>query len=126
MKFIDKVVLSILAIEHLGFGLYGLYAPKSIAELVGYELLSEFAFSEIRANYALFTILGLLALFSIFFNNLAKGTYFVYIVIFGSFIIGRVLNFFIMGDLQTSIIVAIFAELLVVGLCVWRIKLVRN
>ena len=82
MKFIDKVVLGILAIEHLGFGLYGLYAPTSIAELVGYELLSEFAFSEIRANYALFTILGLLALFSIFFNKLAKGTYFVYIVIY--------------------------------------------
>ena len=49
MKIIDKVILSLLAIEHLGFGLYGLYAPKSIAELVGYELLSEFAFSEIRA-----------------------------------------------------------------------------
>ena len=69
MKIIDKVILVLLAIEHLGFGFYGLYAPESIAEIVGYELLSEFAFSELRANYALFTILGLLALFSIFFNN---------------------------------------------------------
>ena len=92
MKIIDKVILSLLAIEHLGFGLYGLYAPKSIAELVGYELLSEFAFSEIRANYALFTVLGLIALCSIFVKDLAKGTYFIYIVIFGSFILGRVLN----------------------------------
>tara|TARA_B100001175_G_C19268920_1_gene523202 strand:- start:379 stop:759 length:381 start_codon:yes stop_codon:yes gene_type:complete len=126
MKIIDKVILSLLAIEHLGFGLYGLYAPKSIAELVGYELLSEFAFSEIRANYALFTFLGLLALFSIFVKDLAKGTYFTYIVIFSSFIIGRLLNFLILGHLQTSIIVAILAELVVVALCLWRIKAVDN
>ena len=82
MKIIDKVILGLLAIEHLGFGFYGLFAPESIAELVGYELLSEFSFSEIRANYALFTVLGFLALISIYYNNLAKGTYFVYIVIF--------------------------------------------
>ena len=125
MKIIDKVILVLLAIEHLGFGFYGLYAPESIAEIVGYELLSEFAFSELRANYALFTILGLLALFSIFFNNLVKGTYFVYIVIFGSFIIGRVLNFLFTGDMQTSIIITIFAELVVVVLCTWRIKLLK-
>ena len=125
MKIIDKVILVLLAIEHLGFGFYGLYAPESIAEIVGYELLSEFAFSELRANYALFTILGLLALFSIFFNNLVKGTYFVYIVIFGSFIIGRVLNFLFMGDMQTSIIITIFAELVVVVLCTWRIKILK-
>ena len=85
MKIIDKVILGLLAIEHLGFGFYGLFAPESIAELVGYELLSNFSFSEIRANYALFTVLGFLALISIYYNNLAKGTYFVYIVIFASF-----------------------------------------
>ena len=126
MKIIDKVILSLLAIEHLGFGLYGLYAPKSIAGLVGYELLSEFAFSEIRANYALFTVLGLIALCSIFVKDLAKGTYFIYIVIFGSFILGRILNYFIMGHLQTSIVIAILAELAVVALCLWRIKVVDN
>ena len=126
MKIIDKIILGLLAIEHLGFGLYGIFSPESIAELVGYELLSEFSFSEIRANYALFTVLGLLALISIYYNNLAKGTYFVYIVIFGSFIIGRVLNFFILGHMQTSIIVAILAELLVVGLCIWRIQSVKR
>ena len=126
MKIIDKVILGLLAIEHLGFGFYGLFAPESIAELVGYELLSNFSFSEIRANYALFTVLGLLALISIYYNNLAKGTYFVYIVIFASFIMGRVLNFFILGHMQTSIIVAILAELLVVGLCIWRIQSVKR
>ena len=126
MKIIDKVILGLLAIEHLGFGFYGLFAPEWIAELVGYELLSNFSFSEIRANYALFTVLGFLALISIYYNNLAKGTYFVYIVIFASFIMGRVLNFFILGHMQTSIIVAILAELLVVGLCAWRIQSVKR
>ena len=126
MKIIDKVILGLLAIEHLGFGFYGLFAPESIAELVGYELLSEFSYSEIRANYALFTVLGFLALISIYYNNLAKGTYFVYIVIFASFIMGRVLNFFILGHMQTSIIVAILAELLVVVLCAWRIQSIKR
>jgi len=45
---VEKIILTILAVEHLGFGLYGLYAPNSIAELTGYILNSEFAKSEIR------------------------------------------------------------------------------
>ena len=71
----DKIILSILAIEHLGFGLYGLYAPASIADLTGYELASTFAFSEIRAHYTLFAVIGFMALFSIFSKKLAKQTY---------------------------------------------------
>ena len=71
---VDKIILSILAIEHLGFGIYGLYAPVSIAELIGYQLGSEFAYSEIRANYAMFTVLGLMAFFSIFIIFLAQFT----------------------------------------------------
>jgi hypothetical protein len=55
----DKIILSILAIEHLGFGIYGLYAPASIADLTGYELASTFAFSEIRAHYTLLRSLDL-------------------------------------------------------------------
>ena len=41
-----KIILTILAVEHLGFGLYGLYDPNSIAELTGYILNSEFALSK--------------------------------------------------------------------------------
>ena len=74
----DKIILSILAIEHLGFGLYGLYAPASIADLTGYELASTFAFSEIRAHYTLFAVIGFMALFSIFSKKLAKQTYYLY------------------------------------------------
>lgn len=122
MSKVDKIVLIILAIEHLGFGLYGLYAPSSIAELVGYELSSDFAFSEIRANYMMFTALGLLALFSIFFRSLMRQTYIIYIFIFSSLILGRILNYFITGDLPNSIIVTTVAEIIVVFLSIWRLN----
>ena len=122
MSKVDKIVLIILAIEHLGFGLYGLYAPTSIAELVGYELSSDFAFSEIRANYMMFTALGLIALFSIFFRSLMRQTYIIYIFIFSSLILGRILNYFITGDLPNSIIVTTVAEIIVVFLSIWRLN----
>ena len=122
MSKVDKIVLIILAIEHLGFGLYGLYAPSSIAELVGYELSSDFAFSEIRANYMMFTALGLIALFSIFFRSLMRQTYIIYIFIFSSLILGRVLNYFITGDQPNSIIVTTVAEIIVVFLSIWRLN----
>ena len=117
----DKIILGLLAIEHLGFGFYGLYAPGSIANLTGYELASTFAFSEIRAHYTMFAVIGLMALFSIFSKKLAKQTYIIYIVIFTSFIIGRLLNYFLTGELANAIIFAIVAELLVVVLCIWRL-----
>ena len=122
MSKVDKIVLIILAVEHLGFGLYGLYAPSSIADLVGYELSSDFAFSEIRANYMMFTALGLIALFSIFFRSLMRQTYIIYIFIFSSLILGRVLNYFITGDLPNSIIVTTVAEIIVVFLSIWRLN----
>ena len=64
---VDKIILAILAIEHLGFGIYGFYSPEGIAELTGYALNSEFAYSEIRAYYTLISGLGLMAFLAIFF-----------------------------------------------------------
>ena len=92
----------------------------------GYELASTFAFSEIRAHYTLFAVIGFMALFSIFSKKLAKQTYIIYIIIFGSFIIGRSLNYFLTGELENSIIFAIVAELLVVLLCAWRLLAKEN
>ena len=70
MNRLEKIILIILAAEHLGFGLYGLYAPNSIAELTGYVLSSEFATSEIRAFYTLISALGFMALFAIFIKSI--------------------------------------------------------
>ena len=126
MSKLDRIVLAILAIEHLGFGIYGLYAPNSIAGLVGYELGSEFAYSEMRANYGMFTALGCMALFSIFIHSVARQTYIIYSIIFSSLLLGRILNYSITGDVVTSIIVAIVAEAIVVGLCIWRLAANRQ
>ena len=123
---VDKVILLILAIEHLGFGIYGFYSPEGIAELTGYALNSEFAYSEMRANYGMFTALGCMALLSIFIHSMARQTYIIYSIIFSSLILGRILNYFITGELVTSIIVAVVAEAIVVGLCIWRLAANRQ
>ena len=83
---VDKIILAILAIEHLGFGIYGFYSPEGIAELTGYELNSKFAYSEIRAYYTLISGLGLMAFFAIFFHKLARQTYILFSFMFGCII----------------------------------------
>ena len=74
----------------------------------------------------MFTILGCLALLSIFIHSMARQTYIIYSIIFSSLILGRILNYFITGDLVTSIIVAVVAEAIVVGLCIWRLAANRQ
>ena len=121
MNKIEKIVLTILAVEHLGFGLYGLYDPNSIAELTGYILNSEFALSEIRAYYTLISALGFMALFAIFIKSIVRQTYILYAFMFGCILSGRILNYLLTDELVTSIIVAMVAEILVVGLSLWRL-----
>ena len=121
MNKIEKIVLTILAVEHLGFGLYGLYDPNSIAELTGYILNSEFALSEIRAYYTLISALGFMALFAIFIKSIIRQTYILYAFMFGCILSGRIFNYLLTDELVTSIIVAMVAEILVVGLSLWRL-----
>ena len=121
MNKIEKIILTILAVEHLGFGLYGLYDPNSIAELTGYILNSEFALSEIRAYYTLISALGFMALFAIFIKSIVRQTYILYAFMFGCILSGRIFNYLLTDELVTSIIVAMVAEVLVVGLSLWRL-----
>jgi hypothetical protein len=123
---IEKIVLTILAVEHLGFGLYGLYDPNSIAELTGYILNSEFALSEIRAYYTLISALGFMALLAIFIQSIVRQTYILYAFMFGCILSGRILNYLLTDELVTSIIVAMAAEVLVVGLSLWRLIALRQ
>jgi hypothetical protein len=123
---VEKIILTILAVEHLGFGLYGLYAPNSIAELTGYILNSEFAKSEIRAFYTLISALGLMAIFAIFISSIIRQTYILYAFIFGSILTGRLINFSVTGELSTAIIVAMVAEAIVIALCIWRLIALKN
>ena len=126
MNRVEKIILTILAVEHLGFGLYGLYAPNSIAELTGYILNSEFAKSEIRAFYTLISALGFMALFAIFISSIIRQTYILYAFIFGSILTGRLINFSVTGELSTAIIVAMVAEAIVIALCIWRLIALKN
>ena len=126
MNRVEKIILTILAIEHLGFGLYGLYAPNSMAELTGYILNSEFATSEIRAFYTLISALGFMALFAIFIGSIIRQTYIFYAFIFGSILTGRLINFSVTGELSTAIIVAMAAEAIVIALCIWRLIALKN
>ena len=126
MNRVEKIILTILAVEHLGFGLYGLYAPNSIAELTGYILNSEFAKSEIRAFYTLISALGLMAIFAIFISSIIRQTYILYAFIFGSILTGRLINFSVTGELSTAIFVAMVAEAIVIALCIWRLMALKN
>lgn len=126
MNKIEKIVLTILAVEHLGFGLYGLYDPNSIAELTGYILNSEFALSEIRAYYTLISALGFMALLAIFIQSIVRQTYILYAFMFGCILSGRIFNYLLTDELVTSIIVAMAAEVLVVGLSLWRLIALRK
>ena len=126
MNRLEKIILIILAAEHLGFGLYGLYAPNSIAELTGYVLSSKFATSEIRAFYTLISALGFMALFAIFIKSIIRQTYILYSFIFGSILTGRLINFSVTGELSTAIIVTMVAEAIVIALCIWRLLVMKN
>ncbi len=126
MNRVEKIILTILAVEHLGFGLYGLYAPNSIAELTGYILNSEFAKSEIRAFYTLISALGFMALFAIFISSIIRQTYILYAFIFGSILTGRLINFSVTGELSSAIILAMVAEAIVIALCIWRLIALKN
>ena len=118
---VDKIILAILAIEHLGFGIFGFYSPEGIAELTGYELNSEFAYSEIRAYYTLISGLGLMAFLSIFFHKFARQTYILFSFMFGCIFLGRLANYFLTSQMDNSIMIAMIAEALVIVLSLWRL-----
>ena len=118
---VDKIILAILAIEHLGFGIFGFYSPEGIAELTGYELNSEFAYSEIRAYYTLISGLGLMAFLSIFFHKFARQTYILFLFMFGCIFLGRLANYLLTSQMDNSIMIAMIAEALVIVLSLWRL-----
>ena len=122
----EKIILTIFAVEHLGFGVWGLYAPSSIAEFTGYILNSEFATSEIRAFYTLILALGFMALFAIFIGSIIRQTYILYAFIFGSILTGRLINFSVTGELSTLLIIVMVAEAIVIALCIWRLTALKN
>ena len=87
------------------------------------KLVNELSsFSEVRAHYSLFLLIGLLAFIAMAKTQLLGFTYWVYLLIFGSYLIGRFVSIFIDGMPDTTLWFVILAELLVVLISVWRLK----
>ena len=119
---LDKFFLGILGLEHLAFGLVGLLSPLTAAGWVSFSLNEINSFSEIRSHYSLFLVIGLMALVSITKVRFMSFTYKAYVLIFGSFLIGRTYSVYIDAALNTSLSLVIFFELLTVLVCLWRLK----
>ena len=91
---VDKVILFLLGIEHVGFGLLGLITPLTAAGFVGFGLNELSAYSEVRSHYSLFLIMGVMAFVSILRFEWLRLTYVTYVIVFGSFLIGRFFSIF--------------------------------
>jgi len=123
---VDKVILFLLGVEHVGFGLLGLISPLTAGSLVGFGLNQLSAFSEVRAHYSLFLIIGIMAFISIIRFKLLRLTYMTYTIIFGSFLVGRFFSIFADGAPSSMVWYVIFAELTVVLISVWRLRVPDN
>jgi hypothetical protein len=121
-KVADKIILFIIGIEHLGFGLVGLLSPATAAGWVSFTLNEVNSFSEVRSHYSLFLVIGLMALTSVFKIQYMRFTYQTFVVVFGSFLIGRTFSVFADATPNNSLWLVIAFELLVVLLCMWRLK----
>ena len=122
----DKFILFLLGLEHLGFGLLGLISPLTVSELVGFNLNELSSFSEVRAHYSLFLLMGILSFLAIGKFQLVRFTYIFYVLIFGSYLAGRAVSIFVDGIPDFMVWNIIAAELLVVLISVWRFKLLKN
>ena len=122
----DKLILFLLGVEHVGFGLLGLISPLSAGGMVGFGLNELSAFSEVRAHYSLFLIIGLMAFISIIKFELLRLTYKIYVIVFGSYLIGRFFSILADGAPSSLVWYVIFAELVVVLISVWRLKVSNN
>tara|TARA_Y100001935_G_C17183616_1_gene446411 strand:+ start:519 stop:899 length:381 start_codon:yes stop_codon:yes gene_type:complete len=117
---LDKVFLSIFGIEWLGFGVLGLFFPEIISDMIGVSQTSDFFLSETRAWYSFFTILGLMSIISVKRIRLQKKVYLTFVILMGSFLIGRTLSFFLDNSFGTGTAIAYANELIVFLIAYWR------
>lgn len=126
IRSVDKVILFLLGVEHVGFGMLGLLSPLSAAGLVGFGLNELSSFSEVRAHYSLFLIIGIMAFISVIRFELMQFTYKIYVLVFGSYLIGRCFSIFADGIPSKVVWFVILAELAVVLISVWRLKFLSS
>ena len=117
---VDKIILVVLGIEHIGFGLLGLFSPERAASLVGFDLTRLSAFSEVRAHYSLFLVIGIMSFLALRRMQLQTYVYQTYALIFGSYLVGRLYSLFVDGFPDSTGWIVILAELAVVLVSIWR------
>ena len=117
---LDKIFLFIFGIEWFGFGILGLFFPEIISNLIGISQTSDIYINETRAWYSLFTILGLMSLFSIYRVRLRKKVYLTFSILMGSFLVGRSISFFLDNSFGTGTALIFANELIVFVIAYWR------
>ena len=123
---IDKIILLVLGFEHVGFGLLGLFTPLVAAGFVGFGLNELTAFSEVRSHYSLFLVMGIMAFISVSKFEMMGFTYKIYVLVFGSFLIGRFYSVFADGMPNSMLWYVILAELAVVLIALWRLRILNS
>ena len=123
---IDKIILLVLGFEHVGFGLLGLFTPLVAAVFVGFGLNELTAFSEVRSHYSLFLVIGIMAFISVSKFEMMGFTYKIYVLVFGSFLIGRFYSVFADGMPNSMLWYVILAELAVVLIALWRLRILNS
>ena len=123
---VDTIILALLGLEYIGFGLLGLIDPLRVANLVGFGLNELISFSEIRANYSFFTLIGILAFVAIFKNEIQRLTYLIYAFLCGSYVVGRILSIILDGVPDRTLWIVIVVALTVFLLAFWRLKIIDS
>ncbi len=123
---IDKTLLLLFAFEYLLFGLWGLVDPIAISNMIGLTFNDITAFSEFRAQYTFFTVLGVLSLIAFFKKEIQIRTYFILALLNGSFVIGRTLGIFMDGMPDQTLWTIFIVDFVVFSLCLWRYRAIKN
>jgi len=123
---IDKTLLFLFALEYLLFGLWGLLDPIAISNMIGLTFNEITAFSEFRAQYTFFTVLGVLSLIAFFKKEIQIRTYFILALLNGSFVIGRTLGIFMDGMPDQTLWTIFIVDFEVFSLCLWRYRALKN
>ena len=123
---IDKTLLLLFAFEYLLFGLWGLVDPIAISNMIGLTFNEITAFSEFRAQYTFFTVLGVLSLIAFFKKEIQIRTYFILALLNGSFVIGRTLGIFLDGMPDQTLWTIFIVDFVVFSLCLWRYRALKS
>ena len=96
------------------------------ANWVGFGLNELISFSELRANYSFFVLLGILSFIAIFKRELQKLTFTIFVYLCGSYVVGRILSVILDGVPDRTLWIIIGVDLTVFLLALWRLNAIGS